>query len=87
MTHTYTVIHYDLRRGIERQEVTVDAATAEEAIAVVAGLGGRGFRFTRKNQKAPDPADRDNAHYQADPSRGYIGWAACRAGREEQYRS
>lgn len=77
--HTYTVQAYDMRRGTPaRREINhiITAASAEHAIHIVAKR--RHFQFTRRDQNNPDPARRDNAHYQVDPSFGYRGFQATR---------
>lgn len=80
---TYTVTAYTPK--FTRRH-TVEA---EDALAAIRKLtrGARSFvSVTRKNQNAEDLADRDNAHAQVDRA-GRTGFAACRKGREEQYRA
>jgi hypothetical protein len=80
--NTYTVRHYNLRNGTDAT-TAISAENAEHAIEI-ASQRRAGFNFTRKNQKAENEADRDNAHTQLG-AEGLVGYSACRTGREEQY--
>lgn len=97
--HSYRVTSYhpNSDRAVRREGrayildiMYVQAATAESAIENAIEIAGgtsvaiHNMTITRVRQNDPNPAVRDNAHFQRD-SAGTKGWQAVRAEVEDQF--